>query len=213
MKRRSLWPALLFCLLGSNGGRAAADASGPAAVTAIAHAPLRVAISSVAPFVLPQLQAPEGFSINGWDELARRMHLDFIWVTLPALAGLLSAVQLAHGDVQAIVYDALTFSTEPRSAPTACLPWAAHCANPPTKRFSRCWRTALTSRSIANGSRPPDSGVLMSDDHCTLRPIPVIHPVDACRALAVNGVPSLGQCQKRRLFRMTCSERPSASRV
>ncbi|SDR33559.1 amino acid ABC transporter substrate-binding protein, PAAT family [Paraburkholderia fungorum] len=61
--------------------------------------PLRVAIAPVAPFVLPQTSTPEGFSIDLWNEIARRLHLDFTWKILPEQPALLPALQRGDVDV------------------------------------------------------------------------------------------------------------------
>lgn len=78
-----------------------ASASTPAASSASAssNAPLRVAIAPVAPFVLPQTSTPEGFSVDLWNEIARRMHVDFTWKVLSAQPALLSAMQRGDADV------------------------------------------------------------------------------------------------------------------
>jgi len=62
-------------------------------------ATLQVAIASVAPFVLPQTMTPEGFSIDVWDEIARRMHVEFAWRRVATQADLLPAVQRGDADV------------------------------------------------------------------------------------------------------------------
>ncbi|MCP3711121.1 transporter substrate-binding domain-containing protein [Paraburkholderia sp. CNPSo 3274] len=61
--------------------------------------PLRVAIATVAPFVLPQTAVPEGFSIDIWNEVARRIHLDFAWRQVATQAELLPAVERGNADV------------------------------------------------------------------------------------------------------------------
>ncbi|CAB3767240.1 transporter substrate-binding domain-containing protein [Paraburkholderia humisilvae] len=76
---------------------------------AVTNGPLRVAIASVAPFVLPQTAVPEGFSVDLWNELARRMHVEFTWVKVPTQAQLLSAVQ--HGDAD-VAIAAITMTPE-----------------------------------------------------------------------------------------------------
>ena len=49
-----------------------------AATTApTASAPLRVVTTPIAPFVLPDTDPPVGFSIDVWNAVARRMHVDF----------------------------------------------------------------------------------------------------------------------------------------
>jgi polar amino acid transport system substrate-binding protein len=61
--------------------------------------PLRVAIAPVAPFVLPQTATPEGLSIDLWNEIARRMHIEFSWTVLPTQAALLGAMERGDADV------------------------------------------------------------------------------------------------------------------
>lgn len=62
-------------------------------------APLRVAIASVAPFVLPQTTLPEGFSIDLWNEVARRMGAQSLWIRVSTQAELLAAVKRGDADV------------------------------------------------------------------------------------------------------------------
>jgi ABC-type amino acid transport substrate-binding protein len=76
-----------------------ANPSASASPATGADAPLRVAIVSVAPFVLPQTAAPEGFSIDLWNELARRMHVQFSWTKVAREADLLLAVRRGDADV------------------------------------------------------------------------------------------------------------------
>jgi len=64
-----------------------------------ANVTLQVAIASVAPFVLPQTTTPEGFSIDVWDEIARRMHVQVAWHRVATQADLLPAVQRGDADV------------------------------------------------------------------------------------------------------------------
>jgi ABC-type amino acid transport substrate-binding protein len=72
---------------------------------------LRVAIAPVAPFVIPQTATPEGFSIDIWNEVARRMHADFAWHPLATQAELLPAVQRGDADI-AIAAIAMTPARE-----------------------------------------------------------------------------------------------------
>ncbi|WP_353556876.1 transporter substrate-binding domain-containing protein [Paraburkholderia terrae] len=60
---------------------------------------LRVAITPIAPFVMPQTAAPEGFSVDLWNEIARRLHVQFTWTTVPTRADLLPAIQRGDADV------------------------------------------------------------------------------------------------------------------
>ncbi|MGF6767872.1 polar amino acid transport system substrate-binding protein [Paraburkholderia sp. GAS199] len=93
----------LCCAGLSSMAMAAASAPTPAS------APLRVAIAPVAPFVLPQTATPEGFSIDLWNEIARRLHLDFTWTLLPSQPALLLAVESGAADV---AIAAITMSPE-----------------------------------------------------------------------------------------------------
>jgi ABC-type amino acid transport substrate-binding protein len=62
--------------------------------------PLRVAIAPVAPFVLPQETAtPQGFSIDIWNEIARRMQVGFSWHRAATQAELLASLQRGDADV------------------------------------------------------------------------------------------------------------------
>jgi ABC-type amino acid transport substrate-binding protein len=89
-----------LCVAGETMNAPDASVAIPAAPARLATArPLRVAISSVAPFVLPEVTAPEGFSIDVWNEVARRVHMQFTWVQVPTQAGLLPAVQHGEADV------------------------------------------------------------------------------------------------------------------
>ena len=49
-----------------------------------ANAPLRVVFTPIAPFVLPNTDPLAGFSIDVWNEVARRMHVDFTWRVVAA---------------------------------------------------------------------------------------------------------------------------------
>lgn len=64
-----------------------------------AKGPLRVAITPVAPFVLPQAARPEGFSIDIWNEVARRMGVRFAFTKVAARGDELSAVTQGEADV------------------------------------------------------------------------------------------------------------------
>jgi len=71
-----------------------------AATTAPARdQPLRVATKVIAPFVLPKTDPLTGFSIDLWNELARRMRVEFTWSVVPTLPDLLQAVRRGDADV------------------------------------------------------------------------------------------------------------------
>lgn len=83
-------------------------------------APLRVAIAPVAPFVLPQTAEPQGFSIDLWKEVARRMHVEFTWTKIPTQAALLPTVQ--HGDAD-VAIAAITMTPEREKLADFSLPY------------------------------------------------------------------------------------------
>lgn len=64
-----------------------------------AQPPLRVITIATAPFVLPRTDPPVGFSIDLWNEVARRMRVDFTWQIVRDPAQLLAAVQSHDADV------------------------------------------------------------------------------------------------------------------
>jgi polar amino acid transport system substrate-binding protein len=61
--------------------------------------PLRVVTAATAPFVLPKTDPPAGFSIDLWNELARRMRVEFTWSVLSTQPELLQTVQRGDADV------------------------------------------------------------------------------------------------------------------
>ena len=62
------------------------------------NAPLRVATAPLAPFVLPNIDPLSGFSIDLWNEVARRLPVEFTWKLVPH-ADLLAAVERGEADV------------------------------------------------------------------------------------------------------------------
>ncbi|MBP0593977.1 transporter substrate-binding domain-containing protein [Paraburkholderia sp. LEh10] len=86
----------------------------------IAERSLRVAISPAAPFVLPQTATPEGFSVDLWNEVARRMHVEFTWTRVPTQAKLLAAVQRGEADV---AIAAITMTSEREKVIDFSLPY------------------------------------------------------------------------------------------
>src|SRR5215470_17547817 len=77
-------------------------------VSSLAHAdpratatagPLRVVALATAPFVLPGTDPPVGFSVDLWNEVARRMHVDFTWRMARDPAELLAAVESHDADL------------------------------------------------------------------------------------------------------------------
>ena len=70
-----------------------------ASTAVAADRPLRVATKVIAPFVLPNNDPPAGFSIDLWNELARRMQVKFAWKVVTTLPELLEAVRSGDADV------------------------------------------------------------------------------------------------------------------
>jgi polar amino acid transport system substrate-binding protein len=114
MKKTALWRIasgvliLLSAFIGpaNAGTQTTAPNKAPTVVAAshtseptAAHGSLRVAIAPVAPFVLPQTGTPQGFSVDIWNEVARRMHVDYSWQSVATSAALLPAVQRGDADV------------------------------------------------------------------------------------------------------------------
>ncbi|WP_322044421.1 transporter substrate-binding domain-containing protein [Paraburkholderia sp. J67] len=95
-------------------------ASKVASATPDAQGQLRVAIAPVAPFVIPQTATPEGFSIDIWNEIARRMHVDFVWRPLATQAELLRTLQ--HGDAD-VAIAAITMTPEREKTVDFSLPY------------------------------------------------------------------------------------------
>ena len=74
--------------------------SAPGAETAGgAQPPLRVAALATAPFVLPRTDPPTGFSVDVWNEVARRIHVGFAWQIVRDPAQLLTALQSNDAEV------------------------------------------------------------------------------------------------------------------
>ncbi|MDM0073243.1 transporter substrate-binding domain-containing protein [Variovorax sp. J2P1-59] len=61
--------------------------------------PLRVVTGPLAPFVFKQGDQYTGFSIDLWNELARRMRVDFVWVDAGSRADQLDSVPRGDADV------------------------------------------------------------------------------------------------------------------
>jgi polar amino acid transport system substrate-binding protein len=83
-------------------GLAVGIASPPAwsaATGAPAVRPLVVVTTAVAPFVLPKSDPPAGFSIDLWNEVARRMRVDFAWNVVLSESELLKAIERGEADV------------------------------------------------------------------------------------------------------------------
>jgi polar amino acid transport system substrate-binding protein len=76
--------------------RSATPAEAPAGH---AEAPLRIVTMPTAPFVLPKTDPPVGFSVDLWNEVARRMHVESTWRVLSNADELFSALQHRDADV------------------------------------------------------------------------------------------------------------------
>ncbi|WP_084162606.1 transporter substrate-binding domain-containing protein [Paraburkholderia bannensis] len=106
--RQAMWATLIVLSMKAMPAAEAqtaapSGASDPATTIAAAQtgaqSPLRVAIAPVAPFVIPQTATPEGFSIDIWNEIARRLHVDFAWRPVGTQPELLASVQRGDADV------------------------------------------------------------------------------------------------------------------
>ena len=75
------------------------DSAHAVTATSRAQPPLRVVASITAPFVLPRTDPPAGFSVDLWDEVARRLDRDFTWQIAPDPAQVLTTVQRNDADV------------------------------------------------------------------------------------------------------------------
>jgi len=82
---------LVMCLMG---GLAGSETS----ATALDR-PLRVVTIPFAPFVLPQTDPPTGFSVDLWNEIARRMRVQTTWTIVRSPAELVQAVRQREADV------------------------------------------------------------------------------------------------------------------
>jgi polar amino acid transport system substrate-binding protein len=68
--------------------------------TAVANQPLRVVTAPIVPFVLPDTHPPAGYSIDIWNEVARRLRADFTLKIVPADDRLPS---VEHGDADVAI--------------------------------------------------------------------------------------------------------------
>jgi len=88
----------LVCYGGLIGLTPAQERSATAASTEPVRT-LRIVTLPTAPFVLPRTATPEGFSVDVWNEVARRLHVDTSWRVVGDPASLLRAVQSNDADV------------------------------------------------------------------------------------------------------------------
>jgi polar amino acid transport system substrate-binding protein len=77
-------------------------------------------VAAIAPFVLSQTDPPAGFSIDLWNEVARRMHVQFTWSSVRTQSDLLGAVQ--HGDAD-VAIAAITMTPEREKIVDFSLPY------------------------------------------------------------------------------------------
>ena len=75
------------------------DSARAVTATSSAQLPLRVVTSATAPFVLPRTDPPAGFSVDLWNEVARRLHRDFTWHIARDPAQVLTSVESNEADV------------------------------------------------------------------------------------------------------------------
>jgi len=105
--RRTRFPGVLISLVsllslawcGPALGFAPAPESSAAAAAIEPQPTLRVVTMPTAPFVLPRTATPQGFSVDVWNEVARRLHVDSGWRTVSDPASLLREVQSGAADV------------------------------------------------------------------------------------------------------------------
>lgn len=71
----------------------------PLAARAQPEQKLRVATKPLAPFVIIEGETPRGFSVDLWNEIARRLDLDYEWVIYDTVAEILEAVVSGEADV------------------------------------------------------------------------------------------------------------------
>lgn len=98
---RRTWFAGLLCLvvvvwLGGSGAPAAALTFGPAAQSG---ATLRVVTKPIEPFVIKEGDHWVGFSIDLWDEIARRLGVPYEWVEVKTVTDQLDAVEQGEADI------------------------------------------------------------------------------------------------------------------
>ena len=78
---------------------ATATVSHSAAPTRTPDQPLHVATGRIAPFVIEEDGRLTGFSIDLWNELARRLRMEFVWTDVGSSADQIQAVRRGDADV------------------------------------------------------------------------------------------------------------------
>ena len=105
-------PAAGVLVAGMLLARCAAAAAAPAAApTPAPDRPLCVATGRIAPYVIPEGGRLTGFSIDLWNELARRLRVEFAWTDVGSLADQIRIVRRGDADV-AITAIAITEERE-----------------------------------------------------------------------------------------------------
>jgi polar amino acid transport system substrate-binding protein len=97
--RRALVALVSLVWCGAAPGFAPGADSSASAATAEPPPTLRVVTLPTAPFVLPRTATPQGFSVDVWNEMARRLHVDSSWRVANDPATLLRAVRSGDADV------------------------------------------------------------------------------------------------------------------
>ena len=88
--------ALVVVWLGRPGALTAAVMPGPAVQSG---GPLRVVTKPIEPFVIKQGDHWTGFSIDLWDEIARRLGVSYEWVEVKTVTDQLNAVEQGQADI------------------------------------------------------------------------------------------------------------------
>jgi len=95
MTCRALLASISVTLLALCAAAAAAPAAAPVPAP---DRPLRVATGKFAPFVIPEGGRLSGFSVDLWNELARRMRVEFAWTDVGSAADQIQAVRRGAAD-------------------------------------------------------------------------------------------------------------------
>ena len=100
MTRRALVAGIGVTLLALCAAAAAAPAAAPVPAP---DRPLRVATGKFAPFVIPEGGRLSGFSVDLWNELARRLRVEFAWTDVGSMADQIQAVRDLRADSREMV--------------------------------------------------------------------------------------------------------------
>lgn len=103
MSKSAVWPVfpiiMLFAAIMTGAASAATSTGTSGGANPASPLTLRVVVAPVAPFVLPKTTPPEGFSIDIWNEISRRMRRDFTWQPVATQADVLPAIEQGNADV------------------------------------------------------------------------------------------------------------------